>query len=373
MGRLRIAFVLDWFAYYAAPIVAELSRECDVMVITRPHGFELGLGRRAEDQKRALFRSASHVAMVRGRQSDPTTLEAMLRVSREVGRFRPDIVHAQVHSDWRLLGVGAQSAGHVVTVHDVSPHPGDEGQGTRLQRLVRHRLIRDADAVVVHGKTLAELAATAPWHTPSQVLRSIPHGALEQPVSVTPIPARPTLLFFGRIERYKGLDVLISAVELAAEKVPELQLIIAGRGPDVDRCRSLVTRPELFEWRVGFIDDAELPLLFSEAALVCLPYIEASQSGVVPLAFANGRPVIASAVGGLPEAVSPGVTGLLVEASNTAALAAAIADAFSDAARLQRMGEAALCEVVSGEMSPRAIAAKHIALYEDVLRNRARR
>jgi glycosyltransferase involved in cell wall biosynthesis len=78
------------------------------------------------------------------------------------------------------------------------------------------------------------------------------------------------------------------------------------------------------ELRDGFVSNEEAALLFSAADAAVLPYRSATQSGVVQLAFAYGTPVIATAVGGLPEAVSDGVDGLLCPPDDPQALAAAI-------------------------------------------------
>jgi len=79
-----------------------------------------------------------------------------------------------------------------------------------------------------------------------------------------------------------------------------------------------------------FIPDDEVGLYFSAADLVVLPYRSATQSGIVPIAFAFERPVIATRVGGLSEAVRDGETGLLVEPNSPAALAEAIVRFYED-------------------------------------------
>jgi glycosyltransferase involved in cell wall biosynthesis len=136
-----------------------------------------------------------------------------------------------------------------------------------------------------------------------------------------------TLLFFGLIRRYKGLPGLLEAMPLVLQKVNCTLLVVGEFYDGKDRCLNLISDLGLAS-RVRVIDrfipDDEVSLYFSAADLVVLPYESATQSGIVPIAYAFERPVVATRVGGLPEAVQDGETGLLVEPRNPAALAQAI-------------------------------------------------
>jgi hypothetical protein len=125
-----------------------------------------------------------------------------------------------------------------------------------------------------------------------------------------------TLLFFGLIRRYKGLPRLLEAMPLVLKKVDCTLLVVGEFYEGKDHCLNLINALGLASnVRIidRFIPDGEVSLYFSAADLVVLPYESATQSAIVPIAYAFERPVLATRVGGLPEAVRDGETGLLVE------------------------------------------------------------
>ena len=140
------------------------------------------------------------------------------------------------------------------------------------------------------------------------------------------------VLFFGRIDRYKGLDILLAAVDEV--DVANLTLVVAGAfvRPELKlkterRVRQL--RPEL---RVVFhgasVPNEDIELYFRSCDVLAMPYRAVTQSGVLFLALAFGVPIIASDVGGLRDVVDT-ETGILIPPSDVAALAAGIARFFS--------------------------------------------
>jgi glycosyltransferase involved in cell wall biosynthesis len=137
----------------------------------------------------------------------------------------------------------------------------------------------------------------------------------------------PTLLFFGLIRRYKGLSHLLEALPLVLRKLDCTLLVV---GEFYERKRVYVKRIDELgiasKVRIidRFVPDREVGLYFSAADLVVLPYESATQSAVIQIAFDFARPVLATRVGGLPEAVRDGETGMLVEPRNPTALADAI-------------------------------------------------
>jgi glycosyltransferase involved in cell wall biosynthesis len=365
--RLRVAIILDWFVIYAAAVVNALVDECDVLVVMRDHGYELGVDGPAPEARRSLFDPRIEVCFVKGAQSDLGSLVSVMECRRALRRFSPDVVHAQAHTDWRLEMVAQVSrAPFLLTIHDVVPHPGAEGRGNKVQLAVQERLRARADAILVHAEKLEELVRGAAWHRADQLVMVVPLGPLGALPEVVPVPEDPVVLFFGRVEPYKGLDVLVDAAEQAVDRVPGLRVTIAGRGPDLERCRARVRRPEHFEWRDRYIEEGELPALFGKAALVALPYREASQSAVVPLAFSHGRTVVASRVGGLSEAVDDGVDGVLVPVGDASALADALVALLTDRTRLLALSEHAARTVRTGRLSSDAVRSAHMRAYTAV-------
>ena len=130
-----------------------------------------------------------------------------------------------------------------------------------------------------------------------------------------------TIIFFGRIAGYKGVDVLIDAVKLASKKIKDIKCIIAGAG-DFSKYAVMIDEEHKknFEIHNRFIDDGEIGEFFQRASVVVLPYKDATQTGVVQIAYSFGRPVIVTNVGSLPEIVIDGKTGFVIPSDNSKAL-----------------------------------------------------
>lgn len=124
------------------------------------------------------------------------------------------------------------------------------------------------------------------------------------------------LLFFGRILKYKGLNILVDAYELMKKKYNlPVQLTIAGEGL-IDKILSEKIKELGIKLLNYWISDEELCKLLSETDIIVIPYIQASQSGPTSIAVSLGIPVIASKVGGLSEQVHDGINGILIEPNN---------------------------------------------------------
>ena len=135
------------------------------------------------------------------------------------------------------------------------------------------------------------------------------HLALEQ---LELDPSKKTLLFFGLIRDYKGLDLLIDALSLLDESY---QLIIAGESyGDFGKYRQIIessSTKSRIKVLNRYIADDEVPRLFSAADLLVTPYRSATQSGVIPIAYHFDLPVLATDVGGLKESIERAGTGLV--------------------------------------------------------------
>lgn len=142
------------------------------------------------------------------------------------------------------------------------------------------------------------------------------------------LPAdRPVVLFFGLVRPYKGLAYLIEALPEVRRHVDCLLLVVGEFYDDKDQYTQLIEQRGLGQHiRVidQYVHNEDVALYFGAADVVVLPYIEATQSGIVQIAYGCGTPVITTRVGGLPEAVEDGRTGFLVDARSAEQLAAAI-------------------------------------------------
>ncbi len=135
----------------------------------------------------------------------------------------------------------------------------------------------------------------------------------------------PLILFFGLVRSYKGLDVLLQAL---AETDHSIRLLIAGEWyDDQDLLKKLMSDPRIADRIVShnaYIADDQVKVYFSAADVLVQPYRSATQSGVVQMALHFNVPSIVTSVGGLPEMVQHGVSGLVVPPENPAPLAMAI-------------------------------------------------
>ena len=305
---------------YLEALSAELGRHCQLYLFVPKHFAADPL---AADR---IFRFVTGSTRTRAllQLTDPG---AAIRVWKQIQAIRPAVVHVFNGEGypWTLVWAFlAQREGVplLVTVHDPEPNPGNiwEWVNSRL----RTRVLQRAQSVHVHSKRFIEVVRVQG----ATHVEVIPIGSLaprflryRQPG----IQREPIALFFGRIEAYKGLDIL---VEAATRLEGNIKVVIAGPGRF---SRGLAKRIEShagrFEVHNRFLQDWEVAHLFQRAAVCVLPYRQGSQSSVPMIAAAFGVPVVASAVGAFVEDV-PAVGGLLVPKDDPEALASAIIQAF---------------------------------------------
>jgi phosphatidyl-myo-inositol alpha-mannosyltransferase len=144
----------------------------------------------------------------------------------------------------------------------------------------------------------------------------------------------PTILFVGRHEERKGLDVLIAAMALLG---PEVRLWVASTGPDTERLQRETAQDSRIEW-LGIISEADKAARMRSADVFCAPSLRGESFGVVLVeAMAAGSTVVASALDGYQNVCTDGVDGVLVSPGDVNALAAALTMALGDRALAQRL------------------------------------
>jgi len=367
--RLRVALLFDWFFYYTSAIANGLAQHADILMIMRDHGYELGVVEHAAiPTKRGMLEPEVRVAWIRGRRRSVTGIVTAAQAATALRAFKPDVLHIQQHDDWRLWLIQKSAMGtpSVLTLHAVDYHVelGRSPALTPFDRIVR----RSADAYIVLGANLVPVVERQTCCKTGKPIHVVPHGPLSYPSASCPLPDSFTALFFGHIEYYKGLDIFIRAVELAACDVPDIRAIIAGRGPDVSRCMGLPRLPQLFEWREGRIPDADLPQLLAESSVVVLPYREAGQSGVIPVAFANARTVIVTPVGALVDAVSHNINGVVTEDATAEAVAEALVLLARSPRLLGNLSRGAHETMLTGSLSQTQVVRRHLEIYHSLAR-----
>ena len=211
-----------------------------------------------------------------------------------------------------------------------------EHEESALKRLVSRRVLGLADRFVTHSREdAAHLQALLPMD--GARIRTSPHPEyghlnvrpVDQAVARAKlgIPGVRVLLFFGFVRAYKGLETLVDAMPLVLKELP-IHLVVAGEfwdgtRPFLDRLRDLGIESHVTVVP-RYVPNEEVPELFSACDAVVIPYHSATQSGIVQMAYGFERPVLATRVGGLPEVIRDGVTGMLVPPRDPAALARAI-------------------------------------------------
>jgi glycosyltransferase involved in cell wall biosynthesis len=350
---MRAAVVCDWFLKYASAQAVALQRHgVATALVCRDHAHEFAGSVAERDELLAQVRAAGvDVMELRGRVASPSHVVGTARLRRRLAAWRPDIVHAHDNSDPGLLAVVAGRP-RVVTVHDPRPHPGAAARSWR-KRAIRRRWLDGARTLVVHGERLRSELAAATRHPRIAV---IPHGA---DLSAAPFgrPPAPRVLFFGRLEPYKGLPVLLEAIQDVWRRGHDVPISIRGAGPEA----ALVPQDPRIECIDRYVPEDALDDVLREASLVVLPYIQASQSGVGAFALGRGVPVLVTDVGSLPDLAAD--ASLVVPPGDATALADAIvAHASHDDVLRARAWERARRLFAWPAVTERAVS-----LYESVL------
>ena len=308
------------------------------------------------------------------RHRDPRNLALLRRISRVVRDTTPDVIHFLGDSVvWLVLALPfLRRLPLVVTVHDVDYHPGDT-QSRTVPMATIQILRRAADAIIVHGEGLRrELLKTC--IAPPCGVHVTAHPVLDRHVRLAhrlglksrTDDNRPTVLFFGRIVSYKGLGLLIEASDHVAKACPGVRFVVAGQGPDLACWRAALAARSWFEVRDRYIPDAEAAQLFLDADVVVLPYIEASQSGVLTLAAGFGLPVLATAVGELGATTARLGMGVVTRPAAPDIAQGLIGLISNAAARTHYGRRSALAG--AGELSASRIAHDTCATYRQVIR-----
>jgi glycosyltransferase involved in cell wall biosynthesis len=169
------------------------------------------------------------------------------------------------------------------------------------------------------------------------------------------------VLFFGRISPYKGIKFLLDAFLEILEKNPyaNISLTIAGSGNFDFDILEYKKHPEIKVLNY-YIQPQELAKLIYDSSVVVCPYTDATQSGVVMSSFAFKKPVIATNVGGLPEMVEDGKTGLIIAPKNSKEISLAILRLYNDKKLLKEMSENIENDYFSGPKSWAGSAHKFI-------------
>lgn len=263
----------------------------------------------------------------------PLNPATWLRAFKQVKAFSPDVI---VFQWWQpffgpLVGTLARlfrRAGLRCTIecHNVVSH-----EGGPFDRLLAKFALSAADHLITHStKDRNDVLAIVPGK--EVAVSSLPTLSEFSDPGDNYRGGR-TILFFGNVRKYKGLDVLLAAMPRVLSKV-ECSLIIVGEFYDsIDKYQKLIREHQIQSHVVmdnRYVPNEEVQGIFQQADVLVLPYLSATQSAVARIALSNGLPVIASRTGGLSEVVIENVTGLLFPAGDPDALAGQIVNYFTN-------------------------------------------
>jgi glycosyltransferase involved in cell wall biosynthesis len=359
---MKVVLLSYAFAEYCIQQANGLVRECDVLLLL-PH-------QDAEEYASQLDPTVRYRPFDKPRLRQPVRqMASVAGILRQIRMFRPDVVHFHHGHLWFNFALPwLRSYPVVITIHDPRHHVGDAVSRKTPQALMDFGF-RRADRVIVHGEVLKRQVMDA-IHLPAEKIHVVPHVAIGGTnLCNTNDDDSKQILFFGRIWKYKGLEHLIRAQPLITASVPDAQIVIAGEGDDFEPYRRQMVEPGRFIIHNRYVAGSERDELFKRSSIVALPYIEATQSGVVPLAYTFAKPVVATNVGALSEAVEDGITGLLVPPADPIALASAIVELLHDPLRRHAMGAAGRRKLET-EWSPEVVAQKTIAVYRRAIQTR---
>jgi glycosyltransferase involved in cell wall biosynthesis len=299
-----------------------------------------------------------------GRDVDPRAFTRLVSVVRGVA---PGLLHTHlVHADAYGLPAGKLAR---VPVLATTKHGFNTFRDSRAFALGDRTLGRLADLHIAISAGLADYLAETEGFDRSAF--EIVHYGIAAGSAPPPPPAEPALVCVGRLVPIKGHATLLDAVAEARRTVPDLRLELAGAGPLRGELETQARRLELgdsvrFAGRVAPVAPA-----YERAAVVVVPSLGEGFGMVALEAAERGRVVIASNVGGLPEIVEDGRTGVLVAPSDVNALARAIVELARDPERVAAMGRAAR-ERALAEFSLERCADRVDALYRAALSRRGR-
>lgn len=278
---------------------------------------------------------------------------ALRRMTRLLRLERPTILHAHMFHAYVLGAFAARASGVPIIVsgrHSTGPF--HRGRSALLLERVANRF---TDVIVACSAAVAD-DVQRHGHMPPERLRII-HNGVTLPSLLDPVareahrcafglsPEDPVLMCVANFHHYKGHRELIRAIRVVRGTVPSLKVLFVGDGPLRGSLEDLAFRNGLAATLQFLGPRDDVPMLLQLADGFVLPSHTEGLPLTVLEAMATGLPVVATRVGGIPEVVTDGKTGLLVPPGDLAALAAAIGRILQDPTGARRMGQAGRAQV----------------------------
>lgn len=253
----------------------------------------------------------------------------------------------------------------VLTVHDPFPHTGEQDIRKKIFRRVAFGLVQKL--VLLNNSQKKNFAKVYRIKETRILINKLGVYIFLDIYRNEKNIEKKSILFFGRIFPYKGIEYLLDAFEMILLQFPDYKLVIAGSGK-----LYFDFSPYINNKKITFINRyvgmEELTHLIEECKFIVCPYTDATQSGVIQTAFALNKPVIASNVGGLSETVEDGKTGLLVPPKNSEELSKAMIKLLSNSQLLETMSDTIKNMYLKRENSWEEVAEKYVNFYNLIIK-----
>lgn len=261
------------------------------------------------------------------------------KIIKSLKEDNPDVIYSPMNDLWSpFIFPYLKDILRVKTIHDVGVH---EGNNSIFNKWWNKTNFQNADKYVILSNIFIEELIKR--GIARENICVIPHAGFDYYLNFNikniNLIQDCDILFFGRIDKYKGINILLNAFELLLKKNPQTTLNIVGNG-DLSEYKEIIHR-NINNIRVlnRWIKDEEVTEIFPKTKIVVLPYTHATQSGVIPLSYAFAKPVIATDTGGLSEQILDGITGRIIEKDNPKVLADSILELLNNPTKLSEMGK----------------------------------
>jgi glycosyltransferase involved in cell wall biosynthesis len=316
--RIRVCHIVTRLAVRGVPrhvidMAAGLDPERFAVEILTGHSEpnEGDLWQEAQDKGLSLVRIQS----MRRRVDPRADISALWQIYSHLRAHPCDIVHTHISKAGILGRLAAHWAGVPISLHTYHGVPSEwegVGRGARIFRYCEMRAARSTNRLVAVSNAVKEglegmsIGRDCPWQVIYNGIPTLFFQPREWPIPPTNLPY---LLAIGSLTREKGIEILIEALAKLRRDYPNLSLCLLGDGPLRDALKRRVAEMELNNWVhfVGIVEDVR-PWL-KHCALLAVPSLSEGMGLAAVEAMAMGRPVVASAVGGLLEVVVDGETG----------------------------------------------------------------
>lgn len=286
------------------------------------------------------------------------------RIYKAIRGFKYDVVfvyngHPANHVVYRLVDLKKTA----IFLHDPTPHSRSTKENWKIRLASKLKIdYKKFARIVVSSNAMKESAMISLGITDPEKVQVNYLGGIENLFfDLEPMEEDIDVLFFGRAEYYKGLDVLVEC----AKRMKETKFLIVGKG-NMKEIYGIEQLPENVERVDRYVPDKELATMIKRSEVVVLPYRDATGSQTIQTAFYYGKPVVATAVGGFPEYVRDGKDGLIIPPNDVEALTESIKKLLDSPEQRKAMGEMAN-EQLRTTFDNEVICERYYAIFNQVI------